>query len=243
MLETLVSSRIRRTLFEHLLLHSGDRFYLRGLAKALQLPVSPLRRELKRLEQAGMLQAVPEGNMLFYTVNTASPRFVQLQHASLPAEASAQAGETTEAPSGARPKADSRMPETEALALGLSGSIMAEAAASRSPASGLAVMPVGLVSASPRPSALWSSPLGHPVLLGAAVVGMALMAITVSLVYVGMTNHRLASQASRVLSAKKTEVTVVVPQTSASGTMRGSRWHIVPGGFGGFSSASNSESF
>ena len=233
MLETLVSSRIRRTLFEHILLHPGDRFYLRGLAKTLQLPVSPLRRELKRLEQAGILQAVPEGNILFYTVNTASPRFIQLQHAS----------ETTEAPSGARPKPEGRMPETEALALGLSGPIVAEAAAVRPSAAGLAVMPVGLVSASSRPSTRWSGPLAHPVLLGAAGVGVALMAITVSLVYLGMTNHRLASQASRVLSTKKTEVTVVVPQTSASGTMRGSRWQIVPGGFGGFSSASNSESF
>jgi len=80
-LETLVSSRIRRTLFEHLLTHPTDRFYLRGLAKELGLSVSPLRRELKRLEQAGMLKAVQEGNMLFYIVDSGSPAFLQLMQA------------------------------------------------------------------------------------------------------------------------------------------------------------------
>ena len=190
-----------------------------------------------------MLAAVAEGNILFYTVNTASPSFVQLQHAS----------ETTEAPSTIRPKVESRMPETEVLVSSLPGLAIATAGASRTPrpdeyqslggqASG-PVIQVGIVSAPSRPSVVWSSPLRHPILLGAAGVGMALMVITISLVYLGMTNHRLVSQASRALSAKKTEVTVVVPQSSASGTMRGSRWQIVPGGFGGFSSATNSESF
>ena len=78
MLESFVSSRIRRTLLEYILTHSIDRFYLRGLSKDLGLSLSPLRRELKRLEQSGMITAVPEGNMLFYTVNTHSSAFQQL---------------------------------------------------------------------------------------------------------------------------------------------------------------------
>lgn len=78
MLETFVSSRIRRALFEYILLHSTERFYLRGLAKDLGVSISPLRRELKRLERGGMLYAVQEGNILFYTVNTASSMFLQL---------------------------------------------------------------------------------------------------------------------------------------------------------------------
>jgi hypothetical protein len=241
MLETLVSSRIRRTLFEHILLHPDERFYLRGLAKSLQLPVSPLRRELKRLEQAGMLTQAPEGNILFYTVNTASPQFVQLKHAS----------ETTEAPSAVRPKAESRMPETEALVSAMQPKAEgprpeADIAVPGLPplSTGLQVLPAAAASESRRAASIWSSQMSHPVLLAAAGVGMALMVITVSLMYVGMSSHRLAAQTSRALSAKKTEVTVVMPQTSASGTMRGSRWQIVPGGFGGFSSgARNSESF
>jgi len=79
MLESFVSSRIRRTLLEYLLSHPNDRFYLRGLSKELGLSVSPLRRELKRLEHSGMLKAVPEGNMLFYAVDANSPAFLQLQ--------------------------------------------------------------------------------------------------------------------------------------------------------------------
>jgi hypothetical protein len=79
MLEALVSSRIRRTLLEYLVSRPAERFYLRGLAKELDLSVSPLRRELKRLERSGMLQASHEGNMLFYTVDAASPAFHQLQ--------------------------------------------------------------------------------------------------------------------------------------------------------------------
>ncbi len=86
-LETLVAPRIRRTLLEYLAVHPTDRFYLRGLAKQLALPVSPLRRELKRLEQSGMLATSAEGNLLFYSVNRASAGFVQLQRAGTPPDA------------------------------------------------------------------------------------------------------------------------------------------------------------
>lgn len=81
MLESLVSSRIRRTLLEYLAQSPTERFYLRGLAKTLALPITPLRRELKRLEEAGMLQAMEEGNIRFYTVNTASAVFQELRQA------------------------------------------------------------------------------------------------------------------------------------------------------------------
>jgi len=107
MLETLVSSRIRRTLFEHLLAHPAERFYLRGLAKELNLSVSPLRRELKRLEHAGMLKAIQEGNMLFYLVDQASPDFLQLK----------QVGQPTEAPSEARLEAVGSRPQAVAPSL------------------------------------------------------------------------------------------------------------------------------
>ncbi len=81
MLEGLISSRIRRTLLEHLLKHPTEHFYLRGLAKELQLSVSPLRRELKRLQAQGLLRTYQEGNALFYITNQTSPVFLQLQHA------------------------------------------------------------------------------------------------------------------------------------------------------------------
>jgi len=85
MFETLVSSKIRRALLEHLLTHSHERFYLRGLAKELGLAVSPVRRELKRLEQLGVLKAYDEANIRFYVVDQQSPLFAQLKQAALPA--------------------------------------------------------------------------------------------------------------------------------------------------------------
>jgi len=86
-LETFVPSRIRRTLLEHLLTHPSDRFYLRGLAKELGLTVSPLRRELKRLEALGVLKASQEANIRFYVVDQTSPSFAHLRSAVSPVAA------------------------------------------------------------------------------------------------------------------------------------------------------------
>jgi len=216
MLETLVSSRIRRALFEYILSHPNDRFYLRGLAKELGLSVSPLRRELKRLECSGMLKAAQEGNMLFYTVDQASPAFLQLM----------QAGRQAEAPS-----------PVASTGLGAQGSGMVGAAPEPMP------VPLRTASASPRVS-LWRSSLSHPALVGAAGVGAALLLIIAGLLHLTATHQRLASQASRALATRRAEVTVVVPPASpSSGAMRGVRWQIVPGGFGGFSSGASDDSY
>ena len=204
MLETIISSRIRRALVEYIVTHPVDRFYLRGLAKMLELPVSPLRRELKRLEQAGVLTAAPEGNILFYTVNTSCPQFIQLQHAS----------ETAPAPSIIGLEAHRAEPQTAP-----------------------APIPV------PRPS-VWSSPLATPVLIGAAGVGTALILVVAGLAYLHFGQQQFLFETSRTLRAKSGDVTVVVPSTaSTSGAMHGSRWRIVPGGFGGFSSGDRHESY
>lgn len=82
MLEMLVSSRIRRALLERILTAPQESFYLRGLARELAVSVTPLRREIKRLERSGLLIARPEANAIFYQVNTASPTFHQLKSAS-----------------------------------------------------------------------------------------------------------------------------------------------------------------
>jgi DNA-binding Lrp family transcriptional regulator len=87
MLETLVSSRIRRTLLEHILRYPEQRFYLRGVAKELGLTVSPVRRELKRLEELRVLKAYQEANIRFYIVDQTSPVFLQLRQAAMPAVA------------------------------------------------------------------------------------------------------------------------------------------------------------
>ena len=220
MLETLVPSRIRRTLLEYLLTHPSERVYLRGLAKALGLPISPLRRELKRLERAGMLKATPEANILFYSVDPASPIFLQLR----------STGQMAEAPSVKLEAQGSRL-KAEAV----------ETAVSLQP-SAFSLQPSELPASSPQRFSSWRSPLSSPMLIGAAAVGLALVVIAAGLFYLTFTNQRFILQASHALTTPKAQVTVVTPLTSA-GTMRGSRWKIVPGGFGGFSSGSNQESY
>ena len=201
MLETFISSRIRRTLLEHILVNPNDRFYLRGLAKELGLPVSPLRRELKRLEEAGMLKTFQEGNILFYIIKTESPLFHQLQQAS-----------------GSKPAAP--------------GPILPQVPTD--------AMPVGVISAKPR-WALWRSALPTPALVAAAGVGVVLMLIVTGLFYLRLTNERLLAAVERELTTKAD--TTVAPSQSSIVRMRGSRWQIVPGGFGGFSTGTNAESF
>ncbi len=218
MFESLVSSRIRRALFEHVLTHPSERFYLRGLAKSLGLSVSPLRRELKRLEQAGMLRVAQEGNMLFYAVNTEAEAFLQLQQASLPAAlvpGATQAGQQTKAPS----------PSVLASGAVASGACLAAPS----------VLLEASVLAPSRPASVWQAPLPTGALVGAAGVGAALLMVVASLLYIRLTNRALLSEASRALATRKAEM-VIAPREASSRVMRGNRWQISPGGFGGFSS-------
>ena len=190
MFETLVSSRVRRTLLEHILTHPQEPFYLRGLAKQLNLSISPLRRELLRLEQAGALTAIEEGNMRFYRVNTASPAFLELTKVS--------------------PQPRTLNPEP---------------------------MLVGVISAPQQPP-FWKQPLSTPKLWVAIGVGLFLLLGAASLAYLTVTNQRLVVAAQRAVAAPRTNVTVVT-QAPGSGAMHGSRWRLVPGAVGGFSSSSS----
>jgi len=235
-LETLVSSRIRRALFEHLLTRPRDRFYLRGLAKDLNLSISPLRRELKRLERSGMLKAVQEGNMVFYAVEPTSPQFLQLQRAVRP-EATA-AGPATEAPSPLEP-----------LALEAQGSGL-RVAATPSPeprAPSQAAIPVGVISAGHRLSA-WRGPLSTPVLIGASGVGMTLVLLVTGLAYLTLTNQRSVSQAlpapvaSDVVPTMRRATPDGAADAATSGVMQSSRWRVIPGGPTAFGAGTNMES-
>ncbi|GEM_PF-3210226 len=190
MLEALVSSRIRRQLFEYLLAHPADRFYLRGLAKDLGLSISPLRRELKRLEHSGMLRASYEGNILFYHVDTSSPGYRQL----------AGAGQSPV------PAFAAAMPMLAAAGVG--------------------AIPVGIIRHEAQIATarrLW------PIVL-ATVLGLAGMVATVDLSLRAMTHQSLLPRAASIASP--------AAASTGSGVMRGRRWQVVPGTFGGgFSNA------
>lgn len=206
MLENLVSSRIRRSLLEHILSSPKERFYLRGLAKSLNLSVSPLRRELKRLEQSGMLRAEEEGNMLFYAVETNSQAFLELARMTLTIPVAAPTVAQTKAPS------DALVAVAEPVV-------------------------TAPVTVEPVRQSAWASPLSTPTLVTAAAVGMALVVVVAGIFYLRLTDEQIA------LVSRNPKVTVVVPQASSSGIMRGARWQVVPGGFGGFSTAKGQESY
>ena len=82
--------------------------------------------------------------------------------------------------------------------------------------------------------------MSSPALIGAAGIGLAMTLLIVGLLYLNVSHQQLVSQAARSLASPKPEVTVVVPQSSSAGTMRGQRWQLIPGGFGGFSSGGSS---
>src|SRR3989338_290561 len=230
MLEALVSSRIRRTLLEYLVTHPNDRFYLRGLAKDLGQSISPLRRELKRLEQSGMLTAYDEGNMRFYTVHVNSPAFQELRQVGLPAPACAGPGTADRPRSVQSPVArQAGLPrDVEPTA----PKVQAQPVVSMAPAAEPIL--VGTISASGNRQAR-HRPLPTPVMVGVTVVGLILMVGVATAAYLLTTNRQLASSVERALSKAASPVAVVTGEASNAGVMRGARWQIVPGGFGGFS--------
>ena len=192
MLESLVPSRIRRTLLEYLLLHPDGRFYLRGLAKELNLPISPLRRELLRLEQLGVLSAYEEANARFYTINQSHPQFVQLKQAAMVA---APAGVAMN-PMSAASSAPSLLTQPEPIVAATTLSHqkverIQRALASRSP---------------------WRRTM--------AIVSFSALMVAVFGVSLYLVIHD--SSTTRLMPA--------------SGEMRSTRWRLVPGHMGGFSS-------
>lgn len=214
MLETLVSSKIRRAVLGYLLTHAEGHFYLRGLAKELGLAVSPLRRELKRMEQQGLLKAYQEGNMLFYMVDRTSARFAELCSlgAALgltvsfetPQPESATAPEPVPVPVPAQPSA----PPVPVV-----------------PVPVIAAVEPSLSPIAPPAWGMWRS-VGWGV-LGAAVAGMA--------GYLVVSQQQLMQLAHRTAEAPAAQVKVITNVApSANGELRGHRWRLMPGSVGGF---------
>ena len=96
---------------------------------------------------------------------------------------------------------------------------------------------VGTISASGSRQAR-HRPLPTPVMVGVTVVGLILMVGAATAAYLLTTNRQLASSVERVLSKAASPVAVVTGEASNTGVMRGARWQVVPGGFGGFASGS-----
>lgn len=79
MLSLLVTSAARRKLLVRFLSHPGERFYLSQLIRDLGITPSAAQNELARLSSSGLLFSEREGNVRFYTVNTAHPVYRELK--------------------------------------------------------------------------------------------------------------------------------------------------------------------
>lgn len=215
MLETLVSSRIRRALLEYILTHQAHRFYLRGLAKELGLSLSPLRRELKRLEHLGMLRAYQEANIRFYVVDSASAQFAQLK-------ATASAGIET-----------ATAPVSEPL---VASTVITPSQIER-------IQRVSLPPIQRGWQAL-TRPLSWPVVVGMVSMGLMGVLVVGGLTYLAVTNQRLLALTRTAVSTPRSQVTVVESAAARpTGEMRSSRWRLTPGAMGGFSSGAAEESY
>ena len=79
MLETFITSRVRRKLVILYAKYPDFNTHVRGLAKLLKEDAGNIQRELARLEAVGFLRSVPKKNTKIYHANRQFPIFRELQ--------------------------------------------------------------------------------------------------------------------------------------------------------------------
>ena len=78
LLDTLITSKTRIKLLLKFYLNTSTRGYLRNLSAEFNESSNAIRVELNRLEEAGILESVPEGNKRFFKANSSYPLFKDL---------------------------------------------------------------------------------------------------------------------------------------------------------------------
>ena len=69
MLKTFFSSKTRVKIIRLFVNNPEGRYYLREIAKVLDEPITPIRRELINLKKVGLLEITPVANLIFYHLN------------------------------------------------------------------------------------------------------------------------------------------------------------------------------
>jgi len=78
-MEAIIGSKSRVKLMTLFLLNPEKRFYLREIARKTEENVNSVRRELKNLEETGLLKSERAGNLKYYSVNTEMPIYPELR--------------------------------------------------------------------------------------------------------------------------------------------------------------------
>lgn len=79
MLDMLITSRARLELLKVLLLRGDGRYYLRELVKLTRLPQGSVQRELRNLEQAGLVVRERSGRQVYFQINRRCIIFPELK--------------------------------------------------------------------------------------------------------------------------------------------------------------------
>lgn len=78
-ISNLFKSKARKALFKLYFTNPESEFYLRELERMLSIPVSMIRKELMRLERAGIFSVHNKGNLTYYRINKDYPLFSELK--------------------------------------------------------------------------------------------------------------------------------------------------------------------
>lgn len=72
-------SKTRKSLFTLFFTNPDSEYYLRQLERMLDIPVSMIRKELLRLEEAGIFSSSRKGNLVYFSLNNSYPLFNELK--------------------------------------------------------------------------------------------------------------------------------------------------------------------
>lgn len=76
----LTRSKTRKAILELYFNNPEKKYYLRQLERIINFPVQNIRREMLKLEKAGLFKRENQGNQVYYFLNTDSPIFNDLKN-------------------------------------------------------------------------------------------------------------------------------------------------------------------
>ena len=79
MLSTLITSKSRIEVLTWFVSHPGERFHYLQLDRLLASSRASLQKELKRLEDGGLLRSTKEANIRFYSIDQDYPLYPELK--------------------------------------------------------------------------------------------------------------------------------------------------------------------
>lgn len=77
-LEDIITSKVRVKILDLFFSNLTEMYHVRGIVREIKEEINAVRRELERLEKAGILKKEPRGNRVYYFVRTDYPGFGDL---------------------------------------------------------------------------------------------------------------------------------------------------------------------